>query len=194
MKINNIYINLLLIVFLLLLLNCNVEDKQKDANLLDKSKDFFEKNKNTVYLILVLVVLYGLYYLYVNTNYLNWFKNYLNKYYNNDYDYEYDDEDNKLNKKINVVEEVKPNVSLYYADWCPHCNSLKPIWNKFYESNKNNPNFDIKVVDCTESCPNPDVEGYPTILVTDKKGEVHDFSGDIKTEKDIEKYVLSKIQ
>ncbi len=148
-------------------------------------------------MLVVLMVLYGFYYYYTNYNKLNWVKKYVESDDNSDSDEEQDEynyNEKKLNKNIKVVDDVKPNVTLYYANWCPHCNSLKPIWNKFYESNKNNGKYDIKVVDCSESCPNPDVEGYPTILVTDSKGEVSDFSGEIKTEKDLENYVLSKLQ
>lgn len=191
----NIYLNLLLIVVLLLLLNCNIEDKNND--IVDKTKQFFNDHKDKLILLLGFSLLFYLLYNQVSNN--NVFND--DDSYNNDKksskvmdDNNSDKIKNKVNDNITVVEEVKPNITLYYANWCPHCNSLKPIWNKFYEKNKDNGIYDIKVVDCSESCPNPDVEGYPTILVTDANGYVSDFSGEIKSDKDLENYVLSKLQ
>ncbi len=186
---NNVYLNLLLIVILLLLLNCNLEDKNND--IIDKTKQYIIDYKNYLILIIVVVVLVILYYY----NY-DWINKKVNNMYNND-DSD-DDSDDNLNKKLNtnikVIEEVKPNITLYYANWCPHCNSLKPIWNKFFEKNKDNGKYDIKAVDCSESCLNPNVEGYPTILLTKSNGEVSDFSGEIKNEKDLENYVFKNFE
>lgn len=184
---NNVYLNLLLIVILLLLLNCNLEDKNND--IIDKTKQFIIDNKFYFIFLIVVIVLLILYYY----NY-EWVNKKINNIYNNEYSDSSDDYSDKLNNNITVIEEVKPNITLYYANWCPHCNSLKPIWNKFYEKNKDNGKYDIKIVDCSESCPNPDVEGYPTILLTNNKGKVLDFSGEIKNEKDLENYVLSNLE
>jgi len=199
---NNIYLNLLLIVVLLLLLNCNIEDKNNSV--VDKTKQFFNDHKDKLILLLGVGLL--LYLLYNQSTYNNVFYDVNDDSHNNDkisskvsgkvFDDSYNNDriKNRVNDNITVVEEVKPNITLYYASWCPHCNSLKPIWNKFYEKNKNNGVYDIKVVDCSENCPNPDVEGYPTILVSDSNGYVSDFSGEIKSDKDLENYVLSKLQ
>ena len=193
MKKNNFYLNLLLIVILILLLNCNLEDKNNEF--MDKTKQFLVDNKQNL-LLLVIVVSLSLFY-YYNSKWVN------NLFYNEEEEEEEENKEEnekvnydqtKLNSNITVIEEVKPNITLYYADWCPHCNTLKPIWNKFYEKNKNNNKYEIKVVDCTESCSNPDIEGYPTILVTDSNGNVSDFAGEIKNEKDLENYIATKLQ
>jgi thiol-disulfide isomerase/thioredoxin len=191
---NNIYMNLLLIVILLILLMCNQNfDEMKFADI----EDFITKNKYIIMLIIILLFLYFIYYLCSYTDKLDW----LSKYFNNNSDSDSDDdmenndmENNDMENNDKDVKEKKPNVVLYYANWCNHCKKLKPIWNKYYENNKNNTNYDIKAIDCSETCPNPDVKGYPTILISNNKGDVFDFSDDIKNDKDIEKFVNKKLQ
>lgn len=68
-------------------------------------------------------------------------------------------------------------VALFAADWCPHCQDLKPTWanvsKQFNGSDYNGNSLRFVNVDCTESCPasaDYEVEGYPTIVVITRKG------------------------
>ncbi len=63
-------------------------------------------------------------------------------------------------------------VTLYYADWCGHCQSLKPEWavleQKIIEKNKEG--YNIICVKKEEREMTEDekakIEGYPTIIIT----------------------------
>ena len=61
----------------------------------------------------------------------------------------------------------------FYADWCPHCKSAKPEWDKFHKqfNNKQIGTYNIVPVgvDCSEG-DNPliqefGVDGYPTVIL-----------------------------
>ena len=61
----------------------------------------------------------------------------------------------------------------FYADWCPHCKTAKPEWEKFIKQfdNKTIGTYNLKPigVDCSEG-ENPliqeySVDGYPTIIL-----------------------------
>jgi protein disulfide-isomerase len=61
----------------------------------------------------------------------------------------------------------------FYADWCPHCKSAKPEWDKFHKqfNNKQIGTYNIVPVgvDCSEG-ENPliqeyGVDGYPTVIL-----------------------------
>ena len=73
----------------------------------------------------------------------------------------------------------------FYADWCPHCKTAKPIWNDMkteYQSKKiNGYNVMFTDVNCSEETPEVDqmmsqynVEGYPTIKLL-KDGQVIEY-------------------
>ena len=77
----------------------------------------------------------------------------------------------------------------FYARWCPHCKSAKPIWTSFKEKYKNETvnGYKCKFVeyDLTDETPetnkitrNYKIEGYPTIKM--KKGnDLIDFDAKI---------------
>jgi thiol-disulfide isomerase/thioredoxin len=73
----------------------------------------------------------------------------------------------------------------FYADWCPHCKTAKPIWNDMkteYQNKKiNGYNVMFTDVNCSEETPEVDqmmtqynVEGYPTIKLL-KDGQVVEY-------------------
>jgi thiol-disulfide isomerase/thioredoxin len=73
----------------------------------------------------------------------------------------------------------------FYADWCPHCKTAKPIWNdlKTEYQNKTINGYTIIFTDvnCSEETPEVDkmmnqynVEGYPTIKLL-KDGQVIEY-------------------
>lgn len=73
---------------------------------------------------------------------------------------------------------------LYYADWCPHCKTVKPI---FAEWSKNGSvNIGGKTVFCSmvEADASPEkvtaagVKGFPTMLLHKANGQKVEFSGE----------------
>ena len=75
------------------------------------------------------------------------------------------------------------NMVLFYAEWCPHCQKIKPLWNKL--TNKmngkevNNRKVNIVMVHCPdeeEVCSANKISGYPTIkCISNKKSK--EFEG-----------------
>jgi len=80
----------------------------------------------------------------------------------------------------------------FYADWCPHCKTAKPIWNDLKAEYQNKTINGYKVlfteINCSEETAEVDkmmnqysVEGYPTIKLL-KDGQVIEY--DAKPSKD----------
>ena len=80
----------------------------------------------------------------------------------------------------------------FYADWCPHCKTAKPIWNDLTVEYENKTINGYKVlfteINCSEETAEVDkmmnqynVEGYPTIKLL-KDGQVIEY--DAKPSKD----------
>jgi thiol-disulfide isomerase/thioredoxin len=74
-------------------------------------------------------------------------------------------------------------VILYYADWCPHCTSMKPEWNKFANKYQNNPHINVADVESNfvgnigeEHKQN--IQGFPSIVSCMKGRKVSDFTGE----------------
>jgi thiol-disulfide isomerase/thioredoxin len=95
------------------------------------------------------------------------------------------------NASLNKVTE-KPNpgdnecvVMLFYVDWCPHCVSTKPEWNKLQKldgTTINNTKVNVSSCNCEEGnlekelASENNVEGYPTIKIINNK-EILDYNG-----------------
>jgi len=71
----------------------------------------------------------------------------------------------------------KADLYFFYTEWCPHCKTAKPIWNKLKEEIGDNKVKDVEInfieVDCDKEADTASkykVEGYPTIklMVGDK--------------------------
>jgi thiol-disulfide isomerase/thioredoxin len=79
--------------------------------------------------------------------------------------------------------ESAPTFTMYYADWCPHCKTLKPVFKDW--SKKGSTVVDGKTVflEMVEVDTNPEkvkgkpVKGYPTLLL-EKNGKFTEFDGD----------------
>ena len=80
----------------------------------------------------------------------------------------------------------------FYADWCPHCKTAKPIWNDLKSEYQNKTINGYRVVftevNCSEETAEVDkmmnqynIEGYPTIKLI-KDGQVIEY--DAKPSKD----------
>jgi thiol-disulfide isomerase/thioredoxin len=89
----------------------------------------------------------------------------------------------------------------FYADWCPHCKTAKPIWNDLKTEYENKTINGYKVlfteVDCSTENAEVDkmmnkynVEGYPTIKLL-KDGQVIEY--DAKPSKETLKEFLNTV-
>lgn len=77
---------------------------------------------------------------------------------------------------------IVKTVTLYYANWCPHCKNVVPEWDRFkqiYDKNsrqiesKYNTKLDIKKYEDKDIPPGTNVAGFPTIMIVynDKQEE-----------------------
>jgi thiol-disulfide isomerase/thioredoxin len=94
---------------------------------------------------------------------------------------------------INVTNAQKANefntktkkgywIILYYANWCPHCQTMKPEWNKFTEKFKNDKSVNVAEVESefmdTISPENKaNVQGFPTIIGCNQGKKIADYNG-----------------
>ena len=72
--------------------------------------------------------------------------------------------------------------TLYYADWCPHCQTIKPIFKDFMGNggvNVNDQYIKCKMVEekQIQHGVDPKVKGYPTLLYSDAAGKIVEFNG-----------------
>jgi thiol-disulfide isomerase/thioredoxin len=89
--------------------------------------------------------------------------------------------------------------TMYYADWCPHCKSAKPIFKDFMGSGivqVNGQPIRVRMVEEKEHQKgvDPDVKGYPSFLYSDSAGRVVEFNGPRNAEgfmKFLEEQILS---
>ena len=85
--------------------------------------------------------------------------------------------DKKTNK---IAGGKKANITfiLYYVDWCPHCKTVKPEWEKL-ENDKSFKNITIKKINCEKdekAAEENNIEGFPTILFS-KNGKIESYEG-----------------
>jgi thiol-disulfide isomerase/thioredoxin len=72
--------------------------------------------------------------------------------------------------------------TMYYADWCPHCQTAKPLFKSYMESGTKNINGILVKMRMIEEKQiqkgvDPDVKGYPSFLYSDASGKIVEFSG-----------------
>jgi len=72
--------------------------------------------------------------------------------------------------------------TLYYADWCPHCKTIKPLFENFMGSGSVSVDgvpVKVKMVEekQIQKGVDPDIKGYPSLLYSDAAGKTVEFSG-----------------
>jgi thiol-disulfide isomerase/thioredoxin len=95
----------------------------------------------------------------------------------------------KMNSKYKL-NKPKYNIRLYFANWCPHCVSFKPIWYKL--KTKYNDIINFTEIDCTSN--NPDlsfVSSFPTITIHDVTGKYIKKYNDQRTMKKLENFIMT---
>ena len=88
------------------------------------------------------------------------------------------DEDEKLQGS------GKPGLTLYWAEWCPHCHDLMPEWKKLKHKG-------VKIEAIEESKSKVKVDGYPTIVFRSGK-TMEKYTGP-RTAKAIKKFLKNKL-
>jgi len=77
--------------------------------------------------------------------------------------------------------EDSPSFTMYYADWCPHCKTVKPIFEEWKKNGSMTVNGKEVRLSMVESSDNKDksvpVKGFPTFLLK-TGGAYKEFSGD----------------
>jgi hypothetical protein len=78
--------------------------------------------------------------------------------------------------------------TMYYADWCPHCQTVKPEFTEF----SNRGSIDVGGKPChirmIDAAKNPDaakgkpVKGFPTFLLETTDGKVVEYQGERNTD------------
>jgi thiol-disulfide isomerase/thioredoxin len=90
---------------------------------------------------------------------------------------------------------------LFYADWCPHCKTAKPIWNELKSEYQNKTINGYNVLFTEINCTNENaeteqmmnkynIEGFPTIKLL-KDGQIIEY--DAKPAKDTLKEFLNTV-
>ena len=159
--------------------NFNLNPPVSDGSVLSKIKSAGSSLNNTTLIIIGAVILFSIlaavYYFY------------------------YIAPQNKAQYKANSehISNDQPNCKnaellFFFADWCPHCKTAKPIWNDLKTQYENKTINGYKVifteVNCSEETAEVDkmmnqynIEGYPTIKLL-KDGQIIEY--DAKPSKD----------
>lgn len=69
--------------------------------------------------------------------------------------------------KENFESGNKPTFALFYAEWCPHCKSVKPDWEKLMQDQEIASKCSIEMYECSkdeykELAEKLGIQGYPT--------------------------------
>ena len=70
--------------------------------------------------------------------------------------------------------------TMYYADWCPHCKTIKPTfadWSKSGSITVNGQPVALAMVEESQKADDAPVKGYPTFIMK-KDGKYTEYSGD----------------
>ena len=73
---------------------------------------------------------------------------------------------------------------MYYADWCPHCKTIKPVFREYSKSGVvtiNEKQVFLSMVEVEqepEKAKGKTIKGYPTLLLEKSNGETVEFDGE----------------
>ena len=85
---------------------------------------------------------------------------------------------------------------LYYADWCGHCQAMKPNWQEAKVGLKKScPHVLVKEInagDNSEIAAKENIEGFPTVLLKCKDGKRREYNGD-RSAGDLEKFCQENV-
>ena len=143
----------------------------KKANLLRKVPKLGKNNCGVMLAVVVVLILVGVYFLLKNNGCLGNREGFEGAITN-------------MNEKPNP-KDGEVIMVLFFVDWCPHCKSVKPEWEKLMKLNNtkvNGKNIKIQAANAEgsevekEAARDNNVEGYPTIKLI-SQSEVVDYNG-----------------
>jgi thiol-disulfide isomerase/thioredoxin len=80
--------------------------------------------------------------------------------------------------------ESAPSFTMYYADWCPHCKTIKPVFKDWSSTGSMTVGGKTVFLEMVEADSNPEklkgvpVKGYPTFLLKTSNGQYKEFDGE----------------
>jgi thiol-disulfide isomerase/thioredoxin len=101
-----------------------------------------------------------------------------------------------LQKKDNSYtgQPSSSTIMLFFADWCPHCKKVKPIWENLRDK-LDGKNIVFKEIDCSNDNPLKDkytISGYPTFILINKNNKPVYFDGN-PTQENLEAFIQNSI-
>ncbi len=88
---------------------------------------------------------------------------------------------NSSNEKFT---NTQTTIYFFWASWCPHCVSFKPIFEEFESKVSNNQNVKINKVQCDENTQEVldyvqkfNIEGFPTVIIVNDDGSFKHYEG-----------------
>lgn len=76
------------------------------------------------------------------------------------------------------------NLTMYYVDWCPHCQSAKPDFEALRDASPVDVNGHVVEVGLVNPEKTPEltqgkpIKGYPTVILTKPSGEFVEYNGE----------------
>lgn len=97
----------------------------------------------------------------------------------------------KENFKEEVLEETKPTLVDFYADWCPPCQALHPIFEALAQKYETEVKFcRLNIGEVEEVASQYNVSTVPTIIFFKKGKEIKKITG-LVSQKELEKNIDS---
>lgn len=93
---------------------------------------------------------------------------------------------NNLNENFSNSSNKKSQTTIYFfwASWCPHCVSFKPVFEEFESKVSNNGNIKINKVQCDENTQEVldyvqkyKIEGFPSVIIVNDDGSFKHYEG-----------------
>lgn len=93
---------------------------------------------------------------------------------------------NNLNENFSNSSNKKSQTTIYFfwASWCPHCVSFKPVFEEFESKVSNNQNIKINKVQCDENTQEVldyvqkyNIEGFPSVIIASDDGTFKHYEG-----------------
>jgi thiol-disulfide isomerase/thioredoxin len=81
-------------------------------------------------------------------------------------------------------QEGANTLTLYYADWCPHCKAVKPVFQSLKSESPLKVKGKMVFIEMAEADKNADqikaagIKGFPTIKLKDESGSMTEFDGE----------------
>jgi len=79
---------------------------------------------------------------------------------------------------------TQTSIYFFWASWCPHCVSFKPIFEEFESKVSNNQNVKINKIQCDENTQEVldyvqkyNIEGFPTVIIVNDDGSFKHYEG-----------------